>query len=729
MSGGRHSESGGFLGSVLTFFASIFTVLFLVRALPWFLVWAWPWWLLAFPAIFLILLAVWPRCRSRVIDSFFREHVDRDTTRFRRAFLGWLAVAGVLSGIVCGFAIGRDNLQWWLTPATLLAMAARLRALSVNEGRWAALHRALAANLFELLLIVVGVLTVYSVALWRLQGVQLDEMTLGWLTMWDRRIHETHEFLEDHELKLEQLAGFLAVILTLRIAAGARPALAGLSRATSSTLSRGTKWFGRVSTVFAVAASFTFLGTEPGGLATRINLALRDATKDYEHFQSELNAKTEQLLADAVIQNAWQARPAPLQREMVRAAQLQRETDQFDDMRKLAEQQFEIKLNSPRPEQPAAAVSTNAPPPDQPASSWTPKELRQAASDIALLPTGANKGETRDKEPDELAKEAFGKLMPSDRLFDALPLFAALKSQYPVFGEFLDAIKSSVSETSFDAMRSSVVRKVTAQRAAQPHAAIEPLVHQEVVAQTANVAVDLNRFDEAWAVAGDAEIASRQAQIRAADRSLEAEAQAKQRVILRKAALDASQRARILDSVESPGAFRLFESAGAKSQRLTAELEELGMRWPALVEPGKPLRDQLAAISAEFRDEGLLQRRSARRSVLGTWAGENSSEWSSPMEALAAVQSYCDRRIADAVGASEGSTQQSARLRSVLGDRFEDYRGQFETRRIEEASARQAEIQRQADARAPRKIQKPAREPYRAPEFRNRVEPRPRPIE
>jgi hypothetical protein len=158
--------------------------------------------------------------------------------------------------------------------------------------------------------------------------------------------------------------------------------------------------------------------------------------------------------------------------------------------------------------------------------------------------------------------------------------------------------------------------------------------------------------------------------------------------------------------------------------------------------------------SSEYGEpQGLFQFGSAGRSVLGTWAGEKASdllrapgstsvntpfaealsrefispEWSSPMEALAALQSNCDRRIADAVGASEGSTQQSARLRLVLGDRFEDYRGQFETRRLQEAAARQAEIQRQADARAAREFQERVREPYRAPELRDRVEPRPRP--
>jgi hypothetical protein len=60
-----------------------------------------------------------------------------------------------------------------------------------------------------------------------------------------------------------------------------------------------------------------------------------------------------------------------------------------------------------------------------------------------------------------------------------------------------------------------------------------------------------------------------------------------------------------------------------------------------------------------------------------------------------------------------------------LGDRLEDYRGQFETRRRDEAVAQEAEMQRQADARVARAIRERAREPYRAPEVRDRVELRP----
>src|SRR6516164_11752677 len=152
MSGGHKSDTGGL-------------VIFALVVIGWLLYKTWPWWLFLPPVIFLCLLIARPRFRSRVRMSFTCEQVDEETALFRKVFLRVLVGTGVLSAIACGIFAGQDNVEWWLIPACLLAAAARLSALSPGQGRWAGLHRAIAGNLFELLLIAVAVLATYSVAL------------------------------------------------------------------------------------------------------------------------------------------------------------------------------------------------------------------------------------------------------------------------------------------------------------------------------------------------------------------------------------------------------------------------------------------------------------------------------------------------------------------------------------------------------------------------------------
>ena len=236
----------------------------------WFLVWAWPWWLLAFPAVFVGGMILDPRFRSRIGVTFSAGKVNSVESLFRRRLMRWLLGFGTFSVIICALAVGSEKLSWWLVPILFLASGLRLTSLRSKEsGSESNLKSALSDNFFEFLVMAALTLTAYTLVLAWLQTVRLDEVTLDKLREWDKRARELHELLEKHEPGLKTAVAVFCVVVLLRVATSARPAFAGLTTQTTALLAKGTKWLERVSTVVALAASKTFLSINPGGLYFR----------------------------------------------------------------------------------------------------------------------------------------------------------------------------------------------------------------------------------------------------------------------------------------------------------------------------------------------------------------------------------------------------------------------------------------------------------------------------
>lgn len=496
----------------------------------WFLVWAWPWWLLFPPAILLVLLAFRPTFRTDIMRSLRHEKVDRETASFRRLLLLTLAVSGAVLATVCAFALDLSSLPWWLVPMSLLMLACRLGTLSGEpEGWWPRLIRSLSANLFELLLMGVVTLAAYSIALAWFQTMPLDGFTLDQLRRWDERTRQVHEFFEKYAPGLKVFLVFLGLIIAFRVAATVRPALAGFSGAATSLIARGTKWFGRAATMAALTAGLTFLTVEQGGPLNRMSLQLKNVEEAYSQFQRALSQKMDRALREAIIDRAWKARPRLLKVEMKHAAEFQRKREDFDDMRQTAEADFHIRREMPPgilgavdlPPK-SAIVSASGPLVEKAAGSWTERDLSQAAMEVeAIGKTEESESENSEsKDAEEIARSSFERLMPADRLFETSPVLVTLKAHYPVFGEFLNAIASSVSEASFDTLRNSAVRAITALRARSPGLDLDSAVIEQAAARTAGIRIDTRRFDRAWADRWDPELTRLSASIADADERL-----------------------------------------------------------------------------------------------------------------------------------------------------------------------------------------------------------------
>jgi len=101
--------------------------------------------LVAVPAaiVFCVALVTRPKLRSKVKTSLSREDVEPDIARFRKVLMFCFLGLGVISAIISISAVGLENLEWWLIPLTLVALAIRLLALSVQHGRWPRLQTAI----------------------------------------------------------------------------------------------------------------------------------------------------------------------------------------------------------------------------------------------------------------------------------------------------------------------------------------------------------------------------------------------------------------------------------------------------------------------------------------------------------------------------------------------------------------------------------------------------------
>jgi hypothetical protein len=726
-------------------------LVFLLIGFVWLLIVTWPWCLLLLPVLVLISLAKSPKLRSNLRASFTRETIEPEIVTFRNSLMALLFVFGAISAVICAFTVGLDNIGWWLIPLALLALAIRLRALSIELGRWPRLQRALCDNLLELMVIAGIALSVYWLALLWFKTAPLDTVTLQTLIEWDKKVHETHEWFENHTSGLGGTLLLLGVVLSLRIAAALRPDMASFTGTASGILSAGAKWVGRASTLVAVAASFTFLATSETGPAGQISLKLKDAKQDYDHFQSALTNATDQLLSRALVDKAWKEIPPPLSSQMANAARFQQERDRFEKTRTSAEQAFEFKFEDTAAFPLAAAIPAkeqiNIPPPNtDPASSWTPAALHQAAADADILEMNvANEPSEKNEAAEDIAKNAFEKLLPADRLFESAPAISLLESHYPVFGEFLDAIVSSVSDSSFDAIRARIVKRVTQRRADHPNLSLDTLVSDQVAVGISATHFDLRRFDQSWADETGTKLARYREEVGLASNRVESVASEKLHKQTEAVYRSTQEPARTLGEVGAAVHSAPLRENAAAVQRIAAELEILGMSWPALAEPNAQLRERLSAIGREIQQNGFTEVSFATpfsrgASQLGNYSVETPgslsgsrrqfdytvqvSEWSTPLQLLASLGVFCNERIVEAVATSSRSPLETLQLRGKLGDQYDSYYREWQARLQRQADERRLEQQRKEEAQ--HKLEQRELEQRRIEEMTRRAE---RPME
>jgi membrane protein YdbS with pleckstrin-like domain len=122
-------------------------LIILVVGFIWLLFVTWPWWLLVPPAVAVLVFLFNGKARREVITCFRQEDLSTDSAKFRSGLMYFLFIIGAIGALVCMYAIGANEAEWWLVPLVLLILAFRLGAVSSKSSRSPRLRRAFSENM------------------------------------------------------------------------------------------------------------------------------------------------------------------------------------------------------------------------------------------------------------------------------------------------------------------------------------------------------------------------------------------------------------------------------------------------------------------------------------------------------------------------------------------------------------------------------------------------------
>ncbi len=560
----------------------------------------------------------------------------------------------MVSSVIAGFAVfcclegvQLEDLQWWLIPIFLLIPAIRLYAMDCNGRKWPLLQHPLCDNLLELLVITGLVLVAYTIALGRFSNLPLDSMTLEKLRGLEERVEAKHKYLEDHLPGFYSLLTCLIVVISFRVAAKTRPALRSAAARTTRLIATSLKWAERAGCAAAIAASLTFLATDSDApLRRSITLSLKNATENYTQFRADLRQHVDIALRRVLIKKAWSERPREMREEITRAAEFYRKRKEFAAEQSRAadylgtvakeDESFPLAAEVPKSD---VTVDARKPENDPPSPTWTPADLQEAAGEGRSLRAEekVEPSELKDEDIEEIMKETFDQISPAENLFAQASVIELLKSHYPIFGEFVDAISSSITEAAFDRVRDSIVERIIKKRSA---GSVEP-VAQSVSEEVTNISSgpqewDWSRFNESWKRTTETRLVGYGKEIATAESRLEVFTAQKQLELL-----DSNARAalNVVDAMMKVAQTTDASALAVKAvilKQVVSELREFGKTWPVLrtasAKEVSGLRNVLAQIDFSDATNISLDYLASTTGTLGPVKNRSKPTFGSPLE-------------------------------------------------------------------------------------------------
>jgi hypothetical protein len=323
----------------------------------------------------------------------------------------------------------------------------------------------------ELFCILTIALAAYALFALCVRSLATDAKTLIELRSLEEHIAKVHEHLEAASpSKLHVI--FLAVTLYIgRIVAVRYEQGVTLVTRTRQVVYTALSWVHRLALFSLVAASFTFLATRADGPPAPLEARLKQMKEDYTQFRSQVQ---QALVIEAKLQlihHAWQQAPPALKRSLSNAATIVTQRSAFAEEEEWADHEYGMG-DTPSSETAAKYRNEKTPPaPPQPQSAsfngqdhasddFSSSELHGAAVDSigARAKVEGDSSKLTDEMNKELAKDVQVFALNVDRITDNVGFLKILTSDYPLAGEFLDAVNDAFNDYFFDKLQPAVDR-------------------------------------------------------------------------------------------------------------------------------------------------------------------------------------------------------------------------------------------------------------------------------
>ena len=582
-------------------------VLFLlVLGFIWLLTFAWPEWLLYPPALFATCWLLSSRLRQAFRQSFRAKPSNGMEKRRAIKFAWGFFIYGVVAGLNTMYWGGRSDIQWWFLPICSLAIAAWQFEVTSEPG----IRRALCKNLKELLMIAATVLGGYVLVLESLSFSDLEAIPIERLEFWEEQVKATHETLEHHKLTIGIISAILVSVLALRLAKAVWPSISRWADRIPEMLVTGVKWSGRLSTIFAIAASITLLATDETGPIHKVTLTLKNAEEDYKHFAGEVQTEVDHTLRQALVLSALRQRPENVQNAMARLAAFDTARSVYNA--KAEEARWTLHQRIERSDAPAfwrgeipdltpAEDDEGLPAMDQ---TWTSAGIRKSESKAKeeVSHQGKQK-EGKDASIDELSDKIIDRLSLPNKLFSRLPIIAALKDNYPVFGELLDAVSDSISETMFRSIRNRITAELIQYSKVHPEAPMRDRIGQLVAKEMEGIRISWTSFDESWDRADSAKITKYQKELADATIDIEKKARAEREIRLEQALSSVRNNVSVLDKIGRTTESPTVQKTSTDLEKYSLQLKALVLAWPMSGSADADAKNRLERIESQIRDE------------------------------------------------------------------------------------------------------------------------------
>jgi hypothetical protein len=632
----------------------------------------------------LLLTFLWKK--RQIIIALFRDHDNLRVSRSTRQ--GALIIFAVVAGILTyGCFIAESWSGWlWICLVSAVLWTVVLHLATLDTGsvtNHKKLIYFLLANGREFAFTVSLVLVVFIPISLVAESLPLDNRTVITLMNWETQVEEAHLFLESLKFSLPQLLMLVLAFWALRTWESHAVGVTKTSDAGLRRLLTAGRWIERGSLVLLIASSITFLATNAEGPVARISAQIRDSTTEYAELQRMLREETGVALENQAVRRALAEKPPLLRDELENAQKLLTAREELAHDAKDAYELYHVRADMPETDLllPGADQRTTGletePTNVSAVGQLSPREISALLGSAKQLKP--ENFEPSDKPEDELMEKTVEKLLPAERLTDHVHALAGLTKSYPVFGELLNVVATSLADTLFARSKKEILRRVSTPDAQATTQSMRNSVLHEAAAMASKLTFDWSEFSSSWGSSTERSIEERRGRVAVASATIRRNAlnarNAKVKPLVAAVRANVLALGRLGDALADHDLSSEAKTADRELGELRAELQN----WPVLgAVPSTMLTTFHATLSSEFEP-----------------LSSNLNDLVKPVHSLELLSERTNDLIVTTIGSSNRTPRARRAAQQALGSRFVYYESEWQLRVEEARRIRAAEIARE----------------------------------